>query len=242
MPNFTREEILSQLDDCAHGYEFPMLDNGYNYPADVRLSAYRDEMRWAIIIEDLNCHNRAYQHDAFSHCAYCFGNCLKGSPGLGKDFTSSTSDSPNESIFVDGDDSVEENGSAIVRSDLKEILIRDQIVPVDLTPENLLAKGIALEEAPIIHDYELLRSLLPENRDLLLATEEELHQHVPSDLPLLLRLDEWHHPDLSGDELPSESETFQMIADVLVTGNINRYSPTKAPNTHWSNWPEGGTL
>jgi hypothetical protein len=31
-------------------------------------------------------------------------------------------------------------------------------------------------------------------------------------------------------------------ARVLATGELRHYAPTEAPNTHWSNWPLGGTL
>ena len=43
-------------------------------------------------------------------------------------------------------------------------------------------------------------------------------------------------------EFPSDVETFQMLADVLVTGDIDLYKPTKRPNSYWKNWPEGGAL
>ena len=33
----TVDEILRQLDDSARKFTFPMLDNGYIYPLDVRL-------------------------------------------------------------------------------------------------------------------------------------------------------------------------------------------------------------
>lgn len=52
-------------------------------------------------------------------------------------------------------------------------------------------------------------------------------------------MDQWHHPD---DELPSESTTFHQLADVLTTGDLERYAPALPPNTHWSHWPKSGTL
>jgi hypothetical protein len=61
-------------------------------------------------------------------------------------------------------------------------------------------------------------------------------------LPEVLLLNEWYHNDLANGEMPSENETFQMIAKVLETGNAEFYKPTKEPNTHWKNWPDGGTL
>jgi hypothetical protein len=213
-----------------------MLDNGYVYLADARLSAYRDETRWALIIEVVGYNPRAVGHGGACNCLYCFGNCLRRPPGTAnEDFLCVTDDGPDGPTFDD------ENVSD-VREGARTIRIRDSIVPLDLTPEALTRKGIEPEDPPQITGAELLRSLLPERRDLLLATEEELRGRVPPDLPLVLRLDAWHHPDLAGDELPSESETFKLIADVLVSGDPSRYRPTEEPNTHWKNWPEAGSL
>jgi len=58
----------------------------------------------------------------------------------------------------------------------------------------------------------------------------------------LLRLDQWHHPNLVDYELPSQNETFQMIANVIETGSAGYYQPSQPPNNHWRNWPLGGTL
>src|SRR5205823_2651741 len=102
-------------------------------------------------------------------------------------------------------------------------------------------QGVVLEEPPTIELYELMRCLTPFHRPALVATDEEMDRLVPRDLPLLLRLDEWRHPDLANDEWPSQTEAFRMIAAVLVHRDPKRYQPTEPPNTHWSNWPEGGT-
>jgi hypothetical protein len=58
----------------------------------------------------------------------------------------------------------------------------------------------------------------------------------------ILVLDKWNHPDLVNDERPSGSETFRHLAMVLATGEVSEYRPTVAPNTHWANWPDGGSL
>lgn len=38
--------------------DFPMLDNGYVYPADVRLTVYRDTQDWLMIIEALGAYTK----------------------------------------------------------------------------------------------------------------------------------------------------------------------------------------
>jgi hypothetical protein len=41
---------------------------------------------------------------------------------------------------------------------------------------------------------------------------------------------------------PGSYETWQQIAKVIVTGDTSLYTPTLAPNSHWSNWPESGSM
>jgi hypothetical protein len=42
--------------------------------------------------------------------------------------------------------------------------------------------------------------------------------------------------------LPSEYETWQLIAKVIATGDTSLYRPTLEPNSHWKNWPESGSM
>ncbi len=88
---------------------------------------------------------------------------------------------------------------------------------------------------------DALRRLAPAHRELLLAGDDELRGRIPADIPEVLRLDEWHQP-VFDDLLPSETETYQLVAEVLATGDPTRYRPTLPPNTHWSHWPDAGTL
>ncbi len=232
---FTTKEILAQFDRYAAEFTFPMLDNGYVYLADFRLEAYRDEARWAIVIEVIGVHNRASGHDGINNCLHLFGNCLKRPPGTAnEDFLHLTEDGPDGPIFV-------EDSLDIVRPDSRIIRVRDRAVVFTLDTPEFAKYGIDLESAEV-HTHELLRLLIRQDRAPFLATEQELRDRIPPDLAMVLRLDEWHHPDSAGGDLPSGSEMFQMIAEVLVTGDPARYRPTKTPNTHWRHWPEGGTL
>lgn len=232
---FTEQEILHQLDDCSQDFAFPMLDNGYVYLADVRLHAFADAENWAIVIEHLGYDVRSGDHDGIVDCVHYFGNCLRRKPGIAtEDFLMWTADGPDDMTF-------QEEINWHLKSATGSIYIRDELVEFDCTPETLKEQGIKMaEERP--GGADLLRSLLPECRDILFATDEELRVQLAKKPPLLLKLDEWYHPDLAGDELPSANETFQMIAKVLCTGDAKQYKPTQAPNTHWTNWPGGGTL
>lgn len=41
---------------------------------------------------------------------------------------------------------------------------------------------------------------------------------------------------------PSAYETWQLIAKVIATNDPNHYKPTLQPNTHWSHWPNSGSM
>jgi hypothetical protein len=98
--SYTKDDILKQLDYCAGDYTFPMLSNGYIYLGDTRLSAYRDENRWAIVIEVVGYNVRAGCHNGLNNCRHCFGNCLLRPPGTAnEDFLVVTEDSPDDPTF-----------------------------------------------------------------------------------------------------------------------------------------------
>jgi hypothetical protein len=104
------------------------------------------------------------------------------------------------------------------------------------------AKGIDLEVAGQVSPWEFLRGLVPEHSSRFWVSRVEMAHQIPADLPILLSLSDWHHPDLAAQELPSASATFLQISQVIATGEASLYSPLLPPNTHWTNWPGGGTL
>ena len=130
-------------------------------------------------------------------------------------------------------------GSQLNRVENIAELIDDDENYVGGEPIRVRGQDLAVEAPAGEYFAEVVRELVPEHRDLLLADESELRALVPPDLPEILRLEAWHHPDVLV-ERPSREETFQLIAKVLDTGNPHEYRPTQAPNTHWSNWPESG--
>jgi hypothetical protein len=247
----TPRAILDVLDAAASGFGFPALDNGYVYPVDIRLSVFGDGSRWAVVFDWLGVQNRAVD---FRSALYAYGNCLV-SHRTEADFVSPEAfqtwleDHPSdETLFLspvsDGPSGplLDPDRGLRINPDATDLRIRGRVVPLPRDPAVYRRQGVVLEEPPALFLYELMRCLVLFHRPALVSTDEEMDHLVPRDLPLLLRLDEWHHPDLVGDERPSHTQAFQMIAAVLVHADATYYRPTEAPNTHWSNWPGGGTL
>ena len=81
----TFDEILEELDWAAKRLVFLMLDNGYVYPADVRLSIYRDSKDWLMIVEALGVNvPKVSACDVFQNCLHFFGSHLSREPGTAK--------------------------------------------------------------------------------------------------------------------------------------------------------------
>ncbi|MCM1974553.1 hypothetical protein NC490_50640 [Streptomyces sp. G1] len=210
----TTSSILGQFDLCADKSEFPNLDNGYYYPVDARIHLFGDTVRWAMVTELLGYNPRGAN---LIDVMYCFGNSLtRGEPGFGD--------------FLDRVDNMEE-----IDADGDEVFVGG-------VPLVVRGTALAVEANAGTPLQDVFRLFTPAHRGLLLATEEELRANIPSDLPVLLRLDEWNQPEDLWEVLPSQHETFQMIAEVLDSKDPARYQPTLPANTHWAHWPDAGTL
>jgi hypothetical protein len=234
---YTASEILDQLDAAAQRFKFPMLDNGYVFLADVRLRAFRDPGRWAIVIEVLGFNPRGGGASGFQTVVYTYGSRIRRPGCLNEDFHEPISRGPSAPIEDD-----EEDGGELVHPRARDLRIRGEIVALPRARAHYRARKITLGQSPWIQLFELLRGLLPEHRDALLATEAEARRRVPKGLAPFLTLDAWIHPDLADEELPSGSATFQQLAAALVSGDPDAFVAPKRTNTHWRHWPEGGTL
>jgi len=102
--------------------------------------------------------------------------------------------------------------------------------------------GIMLEDFPRVRVFEMCRYLASTHREEILAKSTERRVNVLPEMKQILQLEDWHHPDVCSSELPSNNETFQQLAQVIASNDTSLYNPTMEPNTHWKNWPEGGTL
>lgn len=245
--NFLTKEILEIFDRCAESFTFPMLDNGYFYPAASRLSLFRSPRDWAMVIEifgfsprsilpDINIYtfaSRLHQRDTPDRYVTreAYERYVKKNPNNQMGFAFPIEEGPWQDAEC----------SDFVAEDASLVIVRGEPIAIP-APEVYPRKGISLQYLPRVHVSELCRYLAEVERERVLATAEERRISVLPQLEQILQLEEWHHPNLVIGERPSEVETFRQLAGVLATGKMDPYRPTEAPNTHWSNWPEAGTL
>lgn len=240
-------EILSIWDQCCASYTFPMLDNGYVYPAASRLSVHWSPENWALVFELFGYSPRARRpdttiatfagklfernrRDRFVNDA-AYSNYLKENPH-----------NEDRQIWpVEDGDWIATQDREMLAGEGLPFMLRGHLMhtPTAAAYED---HGIELSKAPNVMVFEFCRWLAAEQRERLLANPQERRVSLTPDLQELFVLDEWHHPDLAGGEVASQSATFQQLAQVLASGDAKHYRPTETPNTHWRNWPDGGTL
>lgn len=73
-----RQDILRHLDGEAESFDFPMLDNGYYYHGDQKMTIFQDERGWAILLEILAYNTRDFGIDRITMVANVYGDCLTG--------------------------------------------------------------------------------------------------------------------------------------------------------------------
>jgi hypothetical protein len=223
-----------------------MLDNGYVYPAAARLSLYRSSDNWALVIETFGFSPRAgFPDTTITTFARKLAN--RKTPG---DFVTTEAHAAylqnnphNEPQYVWGMEQgwQDPDNEEMVDPGASHFILRGKTMQMPSQPDYADA-GVALSEPPRVAVFEFCRWLAFAHRDAVLATEVERRGHLTAGMEKLLQLEEWRHPDLAADEKVSASKTFQQLSRVLATGDVSHYRPSEPPNTHWSNWPEGGTL
>jgi hypothetical protein len=235
---FDLQAIRNQWDQAAEAFQFPMLDDGYYYHAAQKLTVYRDMHRWAMLIELLQYNNHEYDLDGIFTVAYAFGNCL----------VPKSADDPEPSFFhfaseAEPDTFLEDKfGLTYLNPAIKTIQVKGAPLKVTLGPADYAAKGIVLKTEEQVAPWQFLRGLVPEHAHRFWVSAEDMAHRLPQDLPVMLTIDEWYHPNLAIGQMPSKSETFWQLSKVIAMGDSSFYEPSQPANTHWKNWPDGGSL
>jgi hypothetical protein len=241
------KSILAIFDKCNSDNKFPMLDNGYVYLAACRLSLHRSDSNWAMVIEVFGYSPRArlpyisietfaaMLHDRDRSQNYvtreAYERYLANNPH--NEFRAVFP--LEEGAWLDSDD------NEFLAQDANEFVLRGR--PCRLPGLAAYSeRGVGLENPGRVSVAEFCRWLASAEREAVLASPAERRVSLLPGMQQLLQLEAWNHPDLAGGEVVGNSETFQQLARVLATGDPSHYAPSKKPNTHWTNWPDGGTL
>lgn len=244
---WTADKILKILDACCDDYSFPMLDDGYAYPAATRLALYRAPEDWAVVIEVFGYSPRAGIPDTQ---VQTFASKPRRSRTVdnfvsNEAFEKYLANNPyNESSFVcpiDEGDWMDPDDQERIARGQPVIVVRGQATQAPLLSEYADA-GVVLEDPEQAAVFEYCRYLAHKDRMDVLATEDEQRINLGPEFQKILQLEEWNHPNIVNKARPSESATFKALAEVLVSGDASAYRAPEPPNSHWSNWPEGGLL
>ncbi|MEJ0106252.1 MAG: hypothetical protein WDO19_28505 [Bacteroidota bacterium] len=254
--SFTQSDIINYLEETDHEtYHFFIdFEHPYFYTAGSRLTLYADEKRWAIVFEKSG-------YSTGNSCgeiefAY-FGNCLKNlQSGIPGDITTSNI---KQAILIHNTDleQIDEGEfEELVAKGKNQISARDTYLTIEQDPSKYTGKGIMPRKynnpKGLFDFYSLIRFLDEAHPNIFRATDQELRQCLPGDLPMLMQIDEWHHEAYTKykhltspteyqykviGKKPGDYETYNMIADILVSGDISKWKPTLEPNNNWRNWP-----
>lgn len=201
-------QILEFLDRRFNAIEMPCFGNMNIDYVSSRLIAFRDDWRWLILFNSIAW---CPAGQGLTTIVECVGNCVQGRQGFDSD-----------RIFITGQ---------IQYDELLErfnIHVRHKFVPIaelEITAHRDLYAD---------REFDIAIALLENYREELLASREEYGKFIPEGLIEVLQLDEWHHPDWNC--LPSQTESFPLIAEVIFTGNSNLYKSPQNSNTDWHFW------
>jgi hypothetical protein len=228
-------DILEVLDNRPKRW-FPRLDTATEFLCASRLTAYAKGSEWALVFETLVFAPPSTGLDRVRTWLYTFGTPLAGPQG-------NTRDSQLHVISEGDDGPIFSSGTGFeLRATKGSVRIRGKLVSYDASAKALARERIPQVFPPKVCGPDWVRLVAVDHRESLLATDQERRARVAPGLRKLLELDEWRHPDISEGEIPSDTETFQLLADAIAQSDPKLYRPRERPNNHWRNWPRGGML
>jgi hypothetical protein len=235
--SFSAADVLDMLDYYWEDLEYPNLDSGCLEPVAVRMTAFSDKTRWALILEAIMLTDTGDRHHNVRDDTYCYGNCLTVPLGWQRSARMVTGDGPEGPTFN------EDFGfGCTVLPSARTIRLRDTVVEIPKKRIDYIREGVTLRDYPQIDIVALMRLLAVRHYDLLFESDETLQANLQVPLPIILRLQRWHHPSWFKDEKPSDTMCFRMIAEALERADPSFYRPCEPENTHWGHHPYAGML
>lgn len=259
--SFTEKEILEEFDYAFYdkaGKYFPKgkqgdikynfffdLEHGYFLTAGNRIHLYSDDKRWAVVFE-----KNGYSSKAFSFLIELnyFGNCVNYSiinyPETDYSYICNSIDIPL--IEYSEMERISHNNFEAINNNIEYVNIRGNKVKIEYDKEKYKEVGINIEDNIIYYNEEIItygnfiRYLNETNPEIIMAKENDLRKNIPSDIPKIMTIDNFHFKSIyNKEESPSQQETYKLIAKILVSKNKDLWKPYLKSNNHWSNWESG---
>jgi len=261
--DFTEKEILNQLDLAFQGipsdfypvggkgdikYNFFLdLEHGYFSTACNRIHLYADSHRWAIVFEKNGYANRASDAEIeLDYIGNCINYVIERYPG--QNYITNTSRiqliTGEEYERIQNKSGSDMECFELIDPNAKYVIVKGHKVTMEHDEKRYAHLGIKprdFDNPRNLVSFEGLVRYLSETESLIMnATKDDIRAHLPSDLPEILMIDKFHFESVyNKNSFPSNQETYQLIAKILVTGNPNLWKPKNKPNNHWSNWESG---
>ncbi|HMI63410.1 MAG TPA: hypothetical protein VK518_20985 [Puia sp.] len=259
---FSEQDILHQLDlgyqripsdyfpdgrsqDIRYNF-FLDLEHGYCVSAGSRIHLYADSTRWAVVFERNGYQNRGMNADI--ELDY-FGNCIDYPVNHypERNYITNASSVPlietSEFGRIENKVGTEEETFEYIAPDTRFIVVRGKAVPFDSSYLDYRKVGILEPDTSnprhLIGFADFVRYLQQTDPTLVQATDRDIRQHIPRDLPKLMTIDRFHFESVYGPVPPSAQETYQLIATVLVKRDTALWRPTRPANNGWRNWRSG---
>jgi len=220
------ELALRKLDKHASEFNFPVLDNAYVEMAATRLTAFRDAQDWAIAFEVVG---YSTNEGSFVNDLYAFGSCLQKEGFIGS--RAVMSQSPNDPLI---DPHTEawiadwEHWAIVVKGKCHQFApSRDEYVSAGI--------DVPLEGGPgSLSEGQIMRFFIHrESAQDLLMRDSELRD-APK-MSVFLQTQEWQHPDVAGEERPSEKGSLRSLLAALESNSPALFQLGR-PNTDWRVW------
>ena len=260
---FNEKEILEQLDLTFNGiptkyyppgrpqdikYNFFLdLEHGYCETAGSRIHLYADSTKWVIAFEKSGYQNRGRSAEIeLDYVGNCINYPVDKYPERNYITNSSRIFLIDQTEFdrIENKDGEEMETFELIGPYTKEIKVRDKLIFFDNNYKNYEKVGIRVRDydnpKKLISFGDLIRYFHETDPKLISATEDEIRQHIPKDIPKLMTIDDFHFGSAyDKTNLPSQQETYTLVAKVLTTKDTKAWKPTQNPNNSWKNWESG---
>lgn len=258
--NYTVNEILSELDDTftlatnlncnvdgKYDYVFFLdIEHGYSQNAGSKIHLYGDNVNWAIVFETVGYNNRG----TYSCIELVYiGNCII--PVM-ENFDNESSSSNMKIIEIVSSIEYErirnKKGTdmeqfELISPEAKFVVVNGKKTRIEHNPLLYQKCGIDFNRdtnpGGLIGFGDLIRYIHDTTPNIVQAEENEIKSQLPSDIPKLMEIEQFHYISNHDSIIPSKQELYNLIAQIIVSKKPSLWRPKLVANNKWKNWDSG---